>query len=48
MRILLVVQRYGKEIGGGAEQHCRWLAEGLDEMGHETHIATSCALDYMT
>lgn len=48
MRILFVVQRYGEEIGGGAEQHCRWLAEGLASLEHEVTVVTSCATDYMT
>jgi glycosyltransferase involved in cell wall biosynthesis len=48
MRILFVVQRYGVEVGGGAEQHCRWLAEGLAARGHDVVVATSRALDYMT
>jgi len=48
MLILFVVQRYGEEIGGGAEQHCRWLAEGLASFGHDVTVATSCATDYMT
>jgi glycosyltransferase involved in cell wall biosynthesis len=48
MRILFVVQRYGSEINGGAEQHCRWLAEGLRSLNHDITVATSCASDYMT
>lgn len=48
MRLLFVVQRYGVEVGGGAEQHCRWLAEGLQKRGHDVTIATSQAIDYMT
>lgn len=48
MRLLFVVQRYGEDVNGGAEQHCRWLAEGLSERGHCVTVATSCARDYMT
>jgi glycosyltransferase involved in cell wall biosynthesis len=48
MRVLFVVQRYGLEINGGAEQHCRWLAEGLATRGHQVTVATSCATNYMT
>jgi len=48
MKILFVVQRYGVEVGGGAEQHCRWLAEGLASRGHQVVVATSRALNYMS
>lgn len=48
MRILFSVQRYGEEIAGGAEQHCRWLAESLALRHHDVHVVTSTALDYMT
>lgn len=48
MRVLFSVQRYGEEIAGGAEQHCRWLAESLAARGHDVHVVTSTAVDYMT
>lgn len=48
MRIVFTVQRYGEEIAGGAEQHCRWLAESLAGRGHDVHVVTSRAVDYMT
>lgn len=48
MRILFVVQRYGAEVNGGAEQHCRWLAEAMNDLGHEVHVATTKARDYAT
>jgi glycosyltransferase involved in cell wall biosynthesis len=46
MRLLYVVQRYGEEIAGGAEQHCRDFAERLVERGHDVTVATSCARSY--
>ena len=43
-RIALVVQRYGLDITGGAETHCRLLAEKLTKY-YEVEILTSCVLD---
>lgn len=45
-RIAFVVQRYGLEVNGGAEYHCRILAEHLSGR-YEVDILTSCARDYM-
>lgn len=47
MRILYVVQRYGEQIVGGSEAACRHFAEQLVERGHEVHVLTSCAHDYV-
>ena len=52
-RVAIVVQRYGVEVNGGAEQHARWLAERLAEQSTageatEVTILTTCALDYIT
>lgn len=41
-----VVQRYGLEIAGGAEYHCRLIAELLRDHA-EVHVFTTCALDYV-
>jgi glycosyltransferase involved in cell wall biosynthesis len=47
MNILFVVQRYGHDIVGGAELHCRLVAEHLSQF-HHVEIATTCASDYLT
>ena len=47
MRILYVVQRYGERIVGGSEAACRQFAEHLVARGHEVHVLTSCAHDYV-
>ena len=46
MRILFVIQRYGLEVNGGAELHCRWLAERLARR-HTVEVFATCALDYL-
>ena len=47
MRVAYVVQRYGPEIAGGAEQHCREMAERLRSRGHDVHVLTTCARSYV-
>lgn len=47
MRLAFVVQRYGLDIAGGAEYHCRLVAEHLAH--HATvEVLTTCAADYIT
>jgi glycosyltransferase involved in cell wall biosynthesis len=46
VRLAFVIQRYGTEVNGGAELHCRWLAERLAER-HQVEVFTTCALDYL-
>ena len=47
MRLLYVVQRYGREVAGGAELHCREFATRLAARGHDVSVVTSCALSYV-
>ena len=47
MRLAFVVQRYGLDIAGGAEYHCRLIAEHLGRHAQVT-VLTTCARDYVT
>lgn len=46
MRLLFVVQRYGAEVFGGAEQHARQFARHLRDRGHHVEVLSSRALRY--
>jgi glycosyltransferase involved in cell wall biosynthesis len=46
MRLAFVIQRYGLEVNGGAELHCRWLAERL-ALRHQVEVFATRALDYL-
>jgi len=48
MRLLMVVQRYGVDVFGGAEAYARQLATRLAARGHEMDVLTSCARDYVS
>jgi glycosyltransferase involved in cell wall biosynthesis len=47
MKLAFVVQRYGLEINGGAELHCRWIAEHMKKYA-EVEVLTTKAVDYLT
>ncbi len=47
MKLAFVVQRYGADIAGGSEMHCRQLAERLSPR-HDITVLTTCARDYVT
>ncbi|MEO8361516.1 MAG: glycosyltransferase family 4 protein [Vicinamibacteria bacterium] len=46
LKLAFVVQRYGVEIAGGAEYHCRLIAELLRDHA-DVEVFTTCALDYV-
>jgi glycosyltransferase involved in cell wall biosynthesis len=47
MKLACVVQRFGADVTGGSERHCRVIAEHL-AAHHDVTILTSCAQDYVT
>ena len=47
MKVAFVVQRYGLEISGGAELHCRWVTEHMKKYW-DVQVLTTRAFDYIT
>ena len=47
MKLVMVVQRYGADINGGAELHARYIAERLSAHA-DVRVLTTCARDYVT
>lgn len=46
MKAAFIVARYGTEINGGAELHCRMIAERLNQEW-DIEVLTTCAMDYI-
>jgi glycosyltransferase involved in cell wall biosynthesis len=47
MRLALVVHRFGTDIAGGSEAHCRSIAERLSS-AHDVTVLTTTAKDHVT
>jgi glycosyltransferase involved in cell wall biosynthesis len=47
VRVAFVVQRYGTEVVGGAELHCRWVAEHVATR-HQVEVLTTTGVDYLS
>jgi glycosyltransferase involved in cell wall biosynthesis len=48
MKLACVIHRFGPDIAGGSEAHCRSIAEHLAAARHDVTIVTTCARDHVT
>jgi glycosyltransferase involved in cell wall biosynthesis len=46
-RIAFIIQRYGEQMTGGAESHCRQIAERLAGR-YDVEVLTTCATDHLS
>ena len=47
MKIACVIHRFGSDIAGGSESHCRAIAQHL-AAAHQVTVITSCASDHVS
>ena len=47
MKIACVVHRFGADVAGGSEGHCRGVTTQLAAR-HDVTVLTTCAKDHMT
>jgi len=47
VHLLYVVQRYGADVPGGAEAHCRAFASRMAARGHHVEVVTTCARSHI-
>src|SRR5688500_14172953 len=47
MKLALVIHRFGADIAGGSEGHCRAIADRLAS-NHDVTVLTTCSNDHVT